>query len=266
VSGVDRVYGGYAFDLDGTVYVGESLLPHAADAVAAIRARGGRVVFVTNKPLETAAGYAAKLTRLGIEASAQDVVTAVDSLLLYLDERHPGARVLTVSEPLLAEVLAGRGYETTIDPEAAELVVVAFDRTFDYAKLNAAYRAVKLRGVPYVGTNPDAYCPTPDGGLPDCAAMLAAVEACTGVHAEAVLGKPGQDMARTIVERLRVPVDEVAMVGDRISTDVAMARSLGLTAILVLTGASTREDVDAATIKPDFVIDDLGRLLPAEDG
>ena len=259
---VARAFAGYAFDLDGTLYIGDRLLPHAAEVVRDIRARGGRVVFVTNKPLETAADYAAKLTRLGIEASAEDVVTALDSLFLYLDERHPGARVLAIAEPLVAEQLGGRGFPTTDDPEAADLVVVAFDRTFDYAKLNAAYRAVRLRGIPYVGTNPDPYCPTPDGGLPDCAAMLAAIAACTGVQPEAVLGKPSAYMAKAVVARLGVSPDKVAMVGDRITTDVAMARSHGLASVLVLTGASSRRDVDGATIKPDYVIDDLSEVLP----
>ena len=264
MSRVDRVFAGYAFDLDGTLYIGDSLLPHAAEVVHGIRARGGRVVFVTNKPLETAAGYASRLTRLGIEATAQDVVTALDSLLLYLDERHPGARILTIAEPVVAEVLAERSFPTTDDPAAADIVVVGFDRTFDYGKLNRAYRAVRLHGVPYVGTNPDPYCPTPDGGIPDCAAMLAAIAACTGVEAEAVLGKPGTHMAKAVVERLAVPAAEVAVVGDRIATDMAMAQRHGPTGILVLTGASTREDADSASVKPDFVIDDLSELLPAD--
>ena len=263
MSVVDRAFGGYAFDLDGTLYIGDSLLPHAAEVVHGIRARGGRVVFVTNKPLETAADYAAKLTRLGIEATPRDVVTALDSLFLYLDERHPGARVLAVSEPLVADVLAARGFKIATDPGDADVVVVAFDRTFDYAKLNAAYRAVRLGGVPYVGTNPDPYCPTADGGLPDCAAMLAAIEACTGVAPEAVLGKPSEHMVKAVVERLGVPAGQVAIVGDRLSTDVAMAKGHGLTGILVLTGASGRPDIEAAAIKPDFVIDDLSELIPA---
>ena len=262
MSRVDRAFAGYGFDLDGTLYIGDSLLPFAAEVVRDIRARGGRVVFVTNKPLETAADYAAKLTRLGIEASAGDVVTALDSLFLYMDEQHPGARVLAIAEPLVAEQLGRRGFPTTDDPEAADLVVVAFDRTFDYAKLNAAYRAVRLRGVAYLGTNPDPYCPTADGGLPDCAAMLAAIEACTGVQAEAVLGKPSAYMARAVVERLGVPTGQAVMVGDRIATDVAMAQSHGLAGVLVLTGASKRADLDAAPYKPDYVIDDLSDLLP----
>ena len=259
-----RRFAGYAFDLDGTIYLGDSLLPNAEQTIGKVRAAGGRVVFMTNKPLETAQDYAAKLSSLGIQAGPQDIVTALDSLIVYLGERHERARLLPIAEPLVAETLAHHGFTVTFDPAAADVVVVSFDRTFDYAKLNAAYRAVKLHGAVVVATNPDPYCPTPDGGLPDCAAMLAAVEASTGVAAEAVLGKPSGYMARAVLERLAVAAADAAMVGDRITTDIAMAQDHGLAGILVLTGATSREDVRAATIKPDFVIEDLGGLLPAE--
>ena len=254
-------FAGYLFDLDGTVYLGDSLLPFAAEAIRSIRAGGKRVVFVTNKPLETAAEYAAKLTRMGIDAAADDIVTALDSVLLYMDEHHPRARVLPVTEPLVAEMLARRGFGITSDPAAADVVVVAFDRTFDFAKLNAAYRAVKLHGAALVATNPDPYCPTPDGGLPDCAAMLAAIETASGCKAEAVLGKPSRYMARAALSRLGVPARDVALVGDRIATDIAMAKAEGMTAILVLTGASSRSDAEREAIRPDFVIENLGELL-----
>ena len=261
---LDRLFAGYAFDLDGTVFLGDSLLPFAAEVVRAIRTGGGRVVFVTNKPLESAADYAAKLTALGIPAVEADVVTALDSLFLYLGEQHPRARILPVSEPLIAETLASRGFTVTTDPAATDLVVVAFDRTFDYAKLNAAYRAIRLHGAALVATNPDPYCPTPDGGLPDCAAMLAAIEACTGEKAEAVLGKPSAHMARAVLSRLGVPANAAAMVGDRLATDIALAHTLGLSGILVLTGATRAADLDESPVKADYVIESLGDLVPQE--
>ena len=113
-----------------------------------------------------------------------------------------------------------------------------------------------------VATNPDPFCPSPDGGLPDCAAMLAAVEACTGSRAEAVLGKPGPQMAAEVHARLGVPPGDAAMVGDRILTDVAMSRALRMTSILVLSGATSASDVAESAVQPDYVIDGLGDLLP----
>jgi NagD protein len=258
----ERRFAGYAFDLDGTVYLGEELLPEAGETIADIRAHGGRVVFVTNKPLETAAEYAAKLTRLGVPASAEDVVTALDSLLLYLGERHPGARLLAVAEPLVETTLAEAGWRVVHDPSRAEVVVVSFDRGFDYAKLEAAYRAVRHHGATIVATNPDPFCPTPDGGLPDCAAMLAAVEACTGARAEAVLGKPSETMGRALLERLGVEPGEAALIGDRLSTDVAMGQRVGMAGVLVLSGATAPPALADSEVRPDYVVEGIHRLLP----
>lgn len=254
-------FDGYALDLDGTVYLDDRLLPGAAESVERLRDLGAGVVFVTNKPLESADAYAAKLTALGIPATAEDIVTALDSLVRYLHLEHPGARLLTIAEPLVDTVCAHAGFDIVADPEAAEVVVVSFDRGFSYAKLLAAYRAVR-RGAVIVATNPDPFCPTEDGGLPDCAAMLAAVEACTGRRAEAVTGKPSRHMGATLVDRLGVPSDRAAVVGDRLSTDVAMGQSLGMAGILVLSGVTTMADLAAAERRPDYVIANLADLLP----
>jgi HAD superfamily hydrolase (TIGR01450 family) len=251
---------GYVFDLDGTVYLDDEALPGAVEVIARLRADGARVVFATNKPLEQAGDYAAKLTRLGIEASAYDVVTALDSLVAYLLDRHPGAALLCVAESVVVQTLRREGFPITIDPEEADVVVVSFDRSFDYAKLLAAYRAVR-GGAVIVASNPDPYCPTADGGLPDCAAMLAAIEACTGATAEAVVGKPSPQMAAVLLDRLGVPADRAVLIGDRLATDVAMGLAIGMTAVLVLTGATSRADVEASDIRPDHVIDDLHCLI-----
>jgi HAD superfamily hydrolase (TIGR01450 family) len=259
----ERAYAGYIFDLDGTVYLGDALLPGAAEAIAAIRARGGLVVFATNKPLETAADYAAKLTRLGVPAAPADVVTALDSLVGYLRERHPTARLLPVAEPLVASTLAAHGWTVTHDPGAADVVVVSFDRTFAYDNLTAAFRAVRHHDATIVATNPDPYCPTPDGGLPDCAAMLAAIEACTGRRAEAVLGKPSKAMATTLLDRLAVAPADAAVVGDRLDTDIAMARAAGMAGVLVLTGATSPATLAVADIRPDYVLAGIHQLVHA---
>ena len=260
---VDRGFAGYAFDLDGTLYVDDVLLPSAAETIARIRLGGGRVAFVTNKPLETAAEYAAKLTRLGVPADRDEIVTSIDALVLYMQGRHPGARVMPISEPAVYEALTEAGFPIASDPAATDVVAVAFDRTFNYEKLTAAYRAVRLHGAALVATNPDPYCPTAYGGLPDCAAMLAAIEACTGAKAEAIVGKPSLYMAQAVLKRLKVPASAAAMVGDRLGTDVALAKGAGLTAVLVLTGASNREDVATSPFQPDHVIEGLNELVPA---
>lgn len=256
------LYRGYAFDLDGTVYLGDALIPGADAAIRALRATGARVVFVTNKPLETSADYAAKLTRLGIPTDAADVISAIDALVLYLTSQHPDARLMAIAEPLLIAELRAAGFSVTEDPLATDVLVVSFDRTFDYAKLTRAYHAVRA-GAVIVATNPDPYCPTPDGGLPDCAAMLAAVEACTGATAEAIVGKPSIHMANALLARLGVPADEAAMVGDRLLTDIAMGLSAGMASVLVMSGATTEQLLADSPVAPTHVLHDVGGLIDA---
>jgi HAD superfamily hydrolase (TIGR01450 family) len=259
-----RIYGGYVFDLDGTLYLGDRLLPGAAGTVATIRAAGSRVAFLTNKPLERPATYAAKLTDLGIPATASDVVSSTDALLRYLSREAVGARVLPIAEPLLVELLREGGVsvlDLDDDPTDAEVVVVSWDRTFDYAKLLAAFRAVRA-GARIVATNPDPFCPTPDGDLPDCAAMLAAIEASTGSQAEAIVGKPSAHMAATLLDRLALPPDDTLLVGDRLLTDVRMAQEAGMHSALVLTGATTQDALQGSPVVPDFVLGGVAEILP----
>ncbi|HLQ56470.1 MAG TPA: HAD-IIA family hydrolase [Streptosporangiaceae bacterium] len=260
----ERIFAGYALDLDGTVYLGDALLPGAAETVARIRQSGSRLVFLTNNPLRSAASYAQRLSRLGIPAAGADVLTPLGVLTSYLRRRHAGAAVLTVAEPLVDETLAAAGITVTSEPAAAGVVVVSFDRTFSYAKLLLAYRAVRHFGAVIVATNPDPFCPTPDGGWPDCAAMLAAVEVCTQARAEAVMGKPGEHMAAELLRRLGAPPGGTAIVGDRLSTDVSMSGSLGMTSVLVLSGATTPDELAGSPVRPDYVIEGIGQLLPAD--
>jgi HAD superfamily hydrolase (TIGR01450 family) len=257
----DRLFQGYALDLDGTVYLGDALLGGAAEALTELR-RDAHVVFVTNKPLETAESYARKLSGLGVATTSADIVTPLDSLVHYLGERHRDEAVLTVAEELVDDVLRSAGFDVVSDPFDAAVVVVSFDRTFTYAKLLAAYRAVR-NGAAIVATNPDPFCPTPDGGLPDCAAMLAAVEACTGARAEAIVGKPSAHMGRAILRRLGVEPHDSVIVGDRLLTDIAMARELGTASVLVLTGVTSLDDLTRGDVLPDFVARSLLDLLPA---
>ena len=256
----ERHFDGYLFDLDGTVYLGDELLPEAKETLGELKARSN-VVYLTNKPLETPADYAAKLTRLGVETSPEEVISSTDALLLYLREHAPEARLFVVGERPLVQLLGLAGYEVAQDASGVDVVVVSFDRTFDYRKLKVAFDAVR-GGARIVATNPDAFCPSPDGGLPDCAAMLAAIEASTGASAEAIVGKPSPHMAAALLERLGVPARDTLLVGDRLATDVRMANEAGMASALILTGATGLEEVRGSPDPPDYVIEHLGDLLP----
>jgi HAD superfamily hydrolase (TIGR01450 family) len=256
-----KLYGGYILDLDGTVYLGDELLPGAREALAELKSRAS-VVYLTNKPLYLPANYAEKLTRLGVQTSAEEVVSSADALLLYLKDHASNARIFVVGEPPLIGLLESAGYEVTEDPHKVEVVVVSFDRTFDYRKLKITFDAVNAKAR-LVATNPDAHCPSPDGGLPDCAAMLAAIETSTGARAEAIVGKPSQHMVAVLLEKLGVPAKDTLLVGDRLGTDDRIANEAGMASALVLTGATSLEEALSSQDKPVYIIDGLGELLPA---
>ncbi len=250
---------GYLLDLDGTVYLGEKLIPGADRAVAELRRRGRRIVFLSNKPLHSRADYAEKLSRLGVPATVDDVVHSSYVVARYLAGRRPGARVFAIGEPPLLAELEAAGLEITSDPERIEFVVAAFDRTCTWGKINIAFQAIR-RGARFVATNPDPTCPVEGGEIPDAAGIIAALEATTGKKVDDVVGKPSPHTVRAALERLELPADRVAMVGDRLSTDILMARRAGLVGVLTLSGVTRPEELDEADVKPDHVIANLTEL------
>ena len=255
-----RVYEGYIFDLDGTLYLGDEALPGATEAVARLRGAGARLAFVTNNPLRMPADWARKLRRLGFDAADEDVISSTDALIAYLQAHHAGARLLPIAEPPVIRLLASAGFRIATEPEQTDVVVVSFDRGFHDDKLRRGFLAVNA-GASIVATNPDPYCPTPDGGLPDCGAILAALEAATGQRAEAVVGKPSALMAATVLERLGTAPGDTLVVGDRLETDIRMARSAGLASALVLSGATRVAPSPLEPNGPDFVIDSVRELV-----
>ncbi|MBU0702688.1 MAG: HAD-IIA family hydrolase [Chloroflexi bacterium] len=257
---VDRIFSGYVFDLDGTVYLGDALLPGAKRAVETLRDGGSRVLFLSNNPLQTRADYAAKLTRLGIPTAPDEVINSSWVLARWLEREAPGAALFVVGEaPLLGELRAA-GFRLTEEPGEVEFVVASFDRTFDYRKLQIGFDAVRA-GARFVATNGDRYCPTPEGGLPDAAAVIGAIEGCTGKQVEVVVGKPSLITARAILDRLQLPASECIIVGDRLETDVQMGQEAGMATGVVLTGVTTPELLAASEIRPDYVLHRLDELL-----
>ncbi len=255
---------GVLLDLDGTVYLGDALIPGAAQTIASLKGMGIGVAYLSNKPIEPRAAYATKLTRLGVPTMAEEVVTSSFVMARWLRREAPGATLFVVGEPPLLEELAVAGFALTEDPARVDVVVAALDRTFDYRKLSIAMTAIK-HGARFVATNPDRTCPVPGGEIPDCAAVIGAVEGCTGRRVEAVVGKPSPLMLEVALERLRLMPAECLMVGDRLETDVLMGRRAGVPSALVLTGVARREDVGAdSETAPDLVLEsiaDLPRVL-----
>lgn len=252
-------YRGWLFDLDGTVYRGERLVPGAAEVIRELRSAGRRVVFLSNKPIQTRVDYAAKLTRLGIPTEPDEVVTSSLVLARHLVRLDPRATCFVIGEPPLIGELRAHGL-TVRDDHQVEWVVIAFDRTFTYAKLNTALQAVR-RGARLIATNPDRTCAVADGEIPDCAGMIAAVEAVTGKRVEIIVGKPSPIILEVALAVLGQPGSETVIVGDRIETDVTMGKALGLGTVLVLSGVTAADDPRIAELKPDCVLASIRELL-----
>jgi HAD superfamily hydrolase (TIGR01450 family) len=217
------------------------------------------VAFLSNKPLQTRADYAAKLTRLGVAAEAEDVVNSSLVLARHLARLDAGAPLFVIGEPPLVSELAAHGFEVREDA-CVRWVVIAFDRSFDYAKLNIALQAVR-RGARLIATNPDRTCPIEGGEIPDCAGMMAAVEAVTGTTVETIVGKPSPLILDVALERLGVPARDAVIVGDRIETDIVMGKRLGLATVLVLSGVTRADDARVAQIAPDLVLPSIRDLI-----
>lgn len=253
------MYDAYLFDLDGTIYLGDKLLPGAAETLAGLRAAGRRVIFLSNNPTKTRQQYITKLTGLGIPATLENMVNSSFVMVQWLLREAPTARLFVVGEEPLKHDLREAGFQLTEKADEIDIVVASFDRTFEYRKLQIAYDAIGA-GARLVATNPDRYCPTPTGGEPDCAAIIAAIEACTGAKCDPIVGKPSPIMVSMITSYLGLPPDRCMMVGDRLETDIAMGQNAGMLTAVALSGVSTRADVARMAVPPTFAIERLSEL------
>ena len=254
------MYQAYLFDLDGTIYLGDTLLPGAATTIATLRAAGRRTIFLSNNPTKTREQYAATLTAMGIPTQVDDVVNSSFVLTHWLKRHAPASRLFVVGEEPLQSDLRDAGFMLTENPKEIDMVVASFDRTFTYRKLQIAYDAIRA-GARLVATNPDRYCPTPGGGEPDAAAIIAAIEACTVAVCDPIVGKPSSIMVETVLSRIGLPPQDCMMVGDRLETDIAMGIAAGMATCLVLTGDATPEKLAASELKPTMVLHSVGDLM-----
>lgn len=260
-----RFFDAYVFDLDGTIYLGDELLPGVAATIDVLRRRGIPLRFVSNNPTRSPRQYAAKLARLGLTVPVSEIANTVVTAVGWLRSHHRDAVVFPIGEHPLISALEEAGIRLSDDPARIDIVLASYDRTFDYRKLQIAFDALWLhKRAILVQTNPDRYCPLAGGrGEPDCAAIVAAIEACTGVTSSANFGKPDPIMAAEALRGCDAAPERTIMVGDRLATDIAMGHAAGMRTALVLTGDSTREEAArlAPGQRPHFVLTCLDQLI-----
>jgi HAD superfamily hydrolase (TIGR01450 family) len=251
-------------DMDGCLFLADEPIPGAVDAVQALREAGKGVAFCTNDVLRSPEEYVRKLWRLGFRASIGEVVTVGAALQHHLAERGARATAFVIGNRALVDHVADAGMRVVNGTDLAsraELVVVGGHGGFDYAELRTAVQAV-IRGAELIGTSRDPTYPMPDGPWPATGALLAAIETATGRAAHRIVGKPEPWMYLTALDRLQATDRaRVLVVGDRLDVDVEGARRAGLDAALVLTGAATRAEADAADPPPAYTAASLGTLV-----
>jgi glycerol-1-phosphatase len=253
-------FDGFLVDLDGVVWEGREFLPGAVEALRTLFDEGKEIVFVTNNSVRRPDAYAARLREAGVPAPDGHVVTAGASTASLAAERAgKNRRAFVIGAPGFKEMVVAAGL-TVVDGEAgqhADAVVVSGHREFDYAELLTATRALQ-GGAALFATSRDPTLPMPGGAWPGTGATLAAVETASGVRAE-IGGKPERhlfELARGLIPG----AERVAMVGDRVSSDIEGGQRAGLETILVLSGATSREQAQAAVPPPDHVIESLAEL------
>ena len=255
-----------ALDMDGTIYLGNTLFPFTKDFLTKMSNAGIGYSFLTNNPSKSVSDYLKKLSGLGIEADEENMYTTSLAAIDYIKTHYPQARKLfLLGTPSMISQFEKAGYISCADSsdDEPDALVVAFDMTLEYSRLcRAAWWA--SQGIPYIATNPDRVCPTDQKVvLVDCGSICKCIEHATGRCPDITLGKPDPNMLKGIVERHGLKPEEVAMVGDRVYTAIAMARNAGAFGVLVLSGETTL-DMIPKSCPPDLIvrdIEELGELL-----
>ncbi|SPT74327.1 HAD-IIA family hydrolase [Arcanobacterium haemolyticum] len=263
-----HLYDAYIFDMDGTIYLGDTLLPGAKRLIEGLRKLNKPVRFLSNNPTKDPKEYTKKLESLGLHTPVEDIANTVVTTTRWLQTHHPDAVVFPIAEESLIRALKEAGIATSDDPTKIDIVIASYDRTFDYRKLQIAFDAIWFYKRAFlITTNPDRYCPFPGGrGEPDAASIVAAIEACTGTKLVANMGKPEASMLQAAIGDLDVDPTKCMMVGDRLKTDIGMAVNTCMASTLVLTGDSTFEEAEALPVseQPTYVLERIDHLIPSD--
>lgn len=250
-----------ALDMDGTIYSGRTLFGFTRPFLQTLERLGIHYVFLTNNSSRSAADYVTHLREMGIDASPDQVYTSGLATIDFLEQTHPNLKSLYVlGTPSLRSEFEQAGFALSDEDDEPDAVVTGFDTGLEFSRLCRAAWWIK-QGKPYFATHPDFVCPTDQPlVLVDCGAVSACLAAATGRQPDAVPGKPDPAMLAGILHRHGIDASQLAMCGDRLYTDMEMARRAGALGVLVLTGETTAEHAASANPAPDLVVPDLGEF------
>ena len=251
----------YLFDMDGTLYLGSRLYDFTIELLQEIRRTGGKYLFITNNSSKSVNDYVKKLAAMGIEATRDDFMTSSQATAYYLHKHHEGKTLYVCGTESLKEELRSEGFTVTTDLEKVECIVMGFDTELTFQKLHdVSYLLLTQPDLPYIATNPDLVCPTEFGSVPDCGSVCIGIKNATGKE-PIVIGKPSPLMPQLAMDKLGIAPEQTCVVGDRIYTDVKSGLAAGCVGILVLSGETTVEILNASDVKPDLVLESGQQIL-----
>jgi HAD superfamily hydrolase (TIGR01457 family) len=241
---------GFMIDMDGTVYKGGNVINGAPEFIERLKIKKIPFVFLTNNSSADREHYLKKLKKMGFDVSIDNILTSTTATAAYIRKYRPGKTVYPLGTPMFVSEIIGSGL--TISDGLPDIVLLSFDRTMTFEKINNAYQFLK-KGAEFIATHPDDLCPTEDGYDIDVGPFIRMLESMTGVKAT-VIGKPNRLMAEMASEKMGVPLRDMVMVGDRIYTDIKMASDAGIRSIMVLTGEAAESDLHGADVRPTMVV------------
>ena len=246
----------FLFDMDGTIYEEETVFDGTIPLLEKIEQMGGRYVFITNNSSKSVIDYIEKVNRLGIKADIDNFFTSAQATVLYLKKNYPGKKVYCQGTKSLVQELIDSGINTTEDVEDnVEIVLVGFDTELTSSKLRKTCELLQ-KDVPFIATNPDLRCPVNFGFIPDCGSICGMITAATDKK-PTYIGKPEPTMVDIVREKYGYTLDETVVIGDRLYTDIATGLNAGVTAVCVLTGEATKNDIENGDIKPTLTFDSV---------
>ncbi len=249
----------FLLDMDGTFYLGETIIPGSLEFIRRVQETGRDFLFLTNNSSHNAAFYVQRLKRMGLEVTREKVLTSGEATAAVVQSLYPGKRAFVLGNTFLLEEMREAGVE--VDQRNPEIVVVGYDTTLDYKKMTAVCDFVRA-GLPYIATHPDFNCPTETGFAPDIGAIMAFIEASTGRRADRVVGKPHTGIVDAARKRTGLTAGQMAMVGDRLYTDIETGLKSGMLSISVMSGETTPQMLADYPNKPDLVFDRLADMIP----
>ena len=249
----------FLFDMDGTLYLGERLFPFTKELLSTIKNNGDRYVFMTNNSSKSVVDYVKKLEKLGIPAEKEDFITSSQATAYYLKKNHSNAKLYVCGTQSLKDELVSEGFVVTQELDEVDVIVMGFDTELTFKKLEDVSKLLLTRDVAYIATNPDLICPTEFGSVPDCGSVSIMIKNATGKE-PLFVGKPSPLMPTLAMDKWGISPENTAVIGDRIYTDIKSGINAGVHSILVMSGETTEQILNASKDKPELVLPDCSYI------